>query len=80
MIDEATPEDRNRQVADEDPDEGLVEDDSTLDARHYKQDPDGLLQSERDEDERAEDDLLEPDQTELEELGLILDDPHQPES
>ena len=32
-----------------------------------------------DEDEQAADDLLEIDQTELEELGLTLDDPHQPE-
>jgi hypothetical protein len=31
-----------------------------------------------DEDERAEDELLELDQTELDELGLTLDDPHQP--
>jgi hypothetical protein len=31
-----------------------------------------------DEDERADDELLELDQTELDELGLILDDPHQP--
>jgi hypothetical protein len=33
-----------------------------------------------DEDEQDDDDVLEIDQTELEELGLILDDPHQPES
>ena len=32
-----------------------------------------------DEDEQAADDLLELDQTELDELGLTLDDPHQPE-
>jgi hypothetical protein len=44
--------------------------------RHYLQDTEGA----RDEDEREQDDLLEIDQTELEELGLELDDPHQPES
>ena len=47
--------------------------------RHYQQDPDALLDRTRDEDERDQDDLLEIDQTELEELGLVLDDPHQPE-
>lgn len=47
--------------------------------RHYQQDPDALLDRARDADERAQDDLLEIDQTELEELGLVLDDPHQPE-
>jgi hypothetical protein len=31
-----------------------------------------------DEDERAEDEVLELDQTELDKLGLVLDDPHQP--
>jgi hypothetical protein len=31
-----------------------------------------------DEDERTEDDRFELDQTELDELGLTLDDPHQP--
>ena len=50
------------------------------DARHYLQDPDGLAERERDEDEQEQDGLLELDQTELEELGLVLDDPHQPES
>ena len=48
-------------------------------ARHYLQDPDGIDRNSRDEDEREQDDLLEIDQTELEELGLELDDPHQPE-
>ena len=47
---------------------------------HYLHDPDGLTQNARDEDERDQDDLLEIDQTELEELGLELDDPHQPDS
>jgi len=32
-----------------------------------------------DEDEREQDDMLELDQTELDELGLTLDDPHQPD-
>lgn len=31
-----------------------------------------------DEDEQDEADVLEVDQTELDELGLTLDDPHQP--
>jgi hypothetical protein len=59
----------------------LAEDDSLVDDdRHYLQEPDGLVESTRDEDEREQDDLLEIDQTELEELGLVLDDPHQPEA
>jgi hypothetical protein len=33
-----------------------------------------------DEDEQSDAEMLELDQTELEELGLTLDDPHQPES
>ena len=49
------------------------------DDRHYQQDPDALLGNARDSDEQDQDDLLEIDQTELEELGLVLDDPHQPE-
>ena len=58
----------------------LPDDNSSVDGdRHYLQDPSGLVDSTRDEDERAQDDLLELDQTELEELGLMLDDPHQPE-
>ena len=32
-----------------------------------------------DDDELDEEDLLDIDQTELDELGLTLDDPHQPE-
>ncbi len=35
--------------------------------------------TERDEDEQDAADVLEVDQTELEELGLTLDDPHQPD-
>ena len=41
---------------------------------------DGLVDNARDADEQDQDDLLDLDQTELEELGLTLDDPHQPES
>ena len=77
---ESAAERRARDIAD-DPD-GPLGDDGSIedDERHYLQDPDGLEVNERDEDERDQDDLLEPDQTELDELGLILDDPHQPES
>jgi hypothetical protein len=58
----------------------LSQDDSAVDdERHYLHDPEGLVENGRDADERAQDDLLELDQTELEELGLVLDDPHQPE-
>ena len=32
-----------------------------------------------DEDEQEAEEVLEVDQSELEELGLTLDDPHQPE-
>jgi hypothetical protein len=49
-------------------------------ARHYLQDPDNLAVNARDADEQEQDDLLDLDQTELDELGLTLDDPHQPES
>jgi hypothetical protein len=48
--------------------------------RHYLQDPGGLAEKACDEDERGEDDMLVLDQRELEELGLVLDDPHQPEA
>ena len=57
--------DRNR-----DEDEGLAE--------LVGIDDDALPRTERDEDEQEAADLLEVDQTELEELGLVLDDPHQP--
>ena len=56
-------------------DDDLIEDTS----RHYEQDPNHLAQFARDEDEVEVDDELEVDQTELSELGLVLDDPHQPE-
>jgi hypothetical protein len=36
--------------------------------------------AEEDDGEETEDELLEIDQTELDELGLTLDDPHQPEA
>ena len=62
--------------------EALIEgDDDLIDdsARHYEQDPNHVAQFARDEDEVEVDDELELDQTELGELGLVLDDPHQPE-
>lgn len=68
MVNETTPDD---------PD---LEPEPADRARHYLHDPDGISQNARDEDEKDQDDLLEIDQTELEELGLELDDPHQPES
>ncbi len=77
MTDDPKPGDRD--LPDDDPDAALPGESTLDESRHYLQDPDGLSASARDEDERDEDDLLEPDQTELVELGLILDDPHQPE-
>jgi hypothetical protein len=66
-----------------DPDvEAVVEDDDENepdDTRHYLQDPDNLVDNAPDVDEQEQDDLLDLDQTELDELGLTLDDPHQPE-
>jgi hypothetical protein len=62
--------------------EAAVEDDDSLDpddTRHYLQDPNHLVENARDSDEQEQDDVLDFDQTELEELGLTLDDPHQPE-
>ena len=62
--------------------EALIEDDDDLldDAtRHYQQDPNHLAQFARDADEIEQDDELDVDQEELSELGLVLDDPHQPE-
>jgi hypothetical protein len=49
------------------------------DTRHYQQDPNHLAENARDADEQEQDDVLDLDQTELDELGLTLDDPHQPE-
>ena len=61
--------------------EAIVDDDTDSDsARHYLQDPNHLAEHARDADEQEQDDVLDVDQTELEELGLTLDDPHQPES
>jgi hypothetical protein len=40
----------------------------------------GTDPAEEDDGEETEEELLEIDQTELDELGLTLDDPHQPES
>jgi hypothetical protein len=63
--------------------EALIEDDGDLlddGSRHYEQDPNHLAQFAGDDDETEQADLLEVDQTELEELGLTLDDPHQPEA
>ena len=78
MTSNATPpNDDGREVADDDA--ALADDISIDDDRHYLRDPSGLEENARDEDEREQDDLLELDQTELEELGLTLDDPHQPE-
>lgn len=61
--------------------ESIIGDDGTIsdDTRHYQQDPD-FEGTTRDADEQEQDDVLDLDQTELEELGLTLDDPHQPES
>ena len=62
------------------PDDPDLEPETADGTRHYLHDPDRIDQFARDDDEKAQDDLLEIDQTELEELGLGLDDPHQPES
>jgi hypothetical protein len=62
--------------------EAIVDDvgaDSESD-RHYLRDANNLADNARDADEQEQDDVLDVDQTELEELGLTLDDPHQPES
>ena len=84
MFDDQAPEGQN-----EPPDfvfepdvEAIVDNDvaDSDDARHYLQDPNNLAQNARDADEQEQDDVLDLDQTELEELGLTLDDPHQPES
>ena len=41
---------------------------------------DDSAEAEEDDGEETLDEILEVDQTELEELGLTLDDPHQPDS
>ena len=61
--------------------EAIVNDDEVSDeTRRSLQDPNNLAQNARDADEQEQDDVLDLDQTELEELGLTLDDPHQPEA
>jgi hypothetical protein len=63
-----------------DPEPIVDEDGSSTDAgRHYLHDPNNLVDNARDADEQEQDDVLDLDQAELEELGLTLDDPHQPE-
>jgi hypothetical protein len=61
--------------------EAMVEetDDAFDNSRHYLRDPNHLADFARDADEIEQDDVLDLDQTELDELGLTLDDPHQPE-
>jgi hypothetical protein len=83
MVDDQVPEGQN-----EPPDfqlesdvEAILDDEADSDdARHYLRDPNKLAENARDADEQEQDDVLDLDQTELEELGLTLDDPHQPES
>ncbi|MFN8027183.1 MAG: hypothetical protein U0W40_12735 [Acidimicrobiia bacterium] len=60
---------------------GFIDDDGVDEdaARHYHGDPNHLLQFAAVADERHVDYLLEVDQVELAELGLVLDDPHQPD-
>lgn len=63
------------------PDDGGFIDDEGVDEdadRHYHGDPNHLLQFASNADERHDTELLEIDQVELAELGLVLDDPHQP--
>jgi hypothetical protein len=60
--------------------EAIVDGAVSDDTRHYLQDPNNLAENARDADEQEQDELLDLDQRELEELGLTLDDPHQPES
>ena len=88
MVDDQGPESQNQPadfeldpaveaiVDDEDEDDDEADSDET---RHYLQDPDNLAGNARDADEQEQDDVLDLDQTELEELGLTLDDTHQPE-
>ena len=56
-----------------------TDDGESDDSRHYLRDPNHLADFARDADEIEQDDVLDLDQTELDELGLTLDDPHQPE-
>ena len=50
------------------------------DARDEASELDGADEAEEDDGEETLDEVLEMDKTELDELGLTLDDPHQPES
>jgi hypothetical protein len=63
-------------------DAGAVDDDEpglSRAARAAQDDRSELVDAEPDDDdEQAEDDQMELDQRELDELGLTLDDPHQP--
>jgi hypothetical protein len=61
------------------PDDDDIPADDSDSARHYLHDPNHLAENARDSDEQEQDDVLDIDQTELEELGLTLDDPHEPE-
>jgi hypothetical protein len=47
--------------------------------REARDDVSELVDTEDDDGEETVDELLEIDQAELEELGLTLDDPHQPD-
>ena len=82
MNSDLTPEADDDDPLDLSPDvEAIIEDDADSDsARHYLRDPDNLAENARVADEQEQDDILDVDQTELEELGLTLDDPHQPET
>ena len=60
-------------------DDDDIPDDDSDSGRHYLHDPNHLDENARDSDEQEQDDVLDIDQTELEELGLTLDDPHEPE-
>jgi len=63
-------------------DQEIPQDDDELESdgtRHYLEDP-NVPGDDLDDDEHEAAEVLELDQTELEEIGLVLDDPHQPES
>jgi hypothetical protein len=79
MTDDHAP-DRANEPPELVPDLEAVDDADSDSARHYLHDPNHLAENARDADEQDQDDVLDLDQTELEELGLTLDDPHQPES
>jgi len=60
--------------------EAELEREERYDARDETSELAGADPVEEDDGEETLDEILEIDQTELEELGLTLDDPHQPES